>query len=102
MAGHLSKLGVMAPCPREDEPGARFSRRMTTDGVHVTMTRLAPSSGLDFDGLTAALKSVRDGIADALGVDDRDPRVTWSYGQERAKAYGVRITVTGAASQCGP
>jgi hypothetical protein len=57
----------------------------------VTLTRLAPSSGLDDDNLRASFKSVRDGIADALGIDDRNPLVTWAYGQERAKSYGVRI-----------
>ena len=37
------------------------------------------------------------GFCDALGIDDRDPRVTWRYGQERggAREYAVRITVEG-------
>jgi hypothetical protein len=60
----------------------------------VTLTRVAPRE-LDGDNLQRALKAVRDGIADALGVDDRDPRVTWQYGQARgaAKRYAVRITI---------
>lgn len=50
----------------------------------VTVTRVAPSRGLDpHDGLGASLKGVIDGIADALGVDDRDPRVIWRLEQRR-------------------
>lgn len=61
----------------------------------ITLTRLAPSPGLDFDGLTASLKSIRDGVTDALGLkDDSDPRLTWHYAQERSKTYGVRITIS--------
>jgi hypothetical protein len=40
---------------------------------------------LDDDNLAAGFKSVRDGIADALGIDDRDPRVTWAYAQQRGE-----------------
>lgn len=58
--------------------------------VVVTMTRVAPSSGLDDDNLRPALKAVRDGIADVLGVDDRDWRVRWEYDQRRGP-WGVEI-----------
>lgn len=64
----------------------------------VTITRLAPSGGLDpHDGLGAALKGVIDGIADGLGLtNDRDPRVTWVLGQRRSAkgVYAVEVTVT--------
>lgn len=63
----------------------------------VTLTRIAPSNGLDGDNLQGALKAVRDGVADAIGVDDRDPSVEWRYGQERGKEYAVRIEIAGAA-----
>lgn len=59
----------------------------------VTITRLAPSNGLDTDNLLSSQKGVRDQIATWLGVDDRDPRVTWEYAQERAREYGVRVEV---------
>ena len=59
----------------------------------VRLTRSAPSSGLDpHDGLPAALKAIVDGVADALGIDDRDPRVRWEYAQERGP-YAVRVEV---------
>lgn len=65
--------------------------------VTVTVTRIAPSAGLDpHDGLGAALKGCIDGTADALGLrSDRDPRVTWQLAQERGPQgyYGVRIRI---------
>jgi hypothetical protein len=50
---------------------------------------------LDDDNAQGALKNVRDGIADALGVDDRTPLVEWRYDQTRGKPreYGVRILI---------
>lgn len=44
--------------------------------VTVTLTRISPRE-LDDDNLASAMKHVRDGVADALGVDDRDRRITW-------------------------
>lgn len=61
----------------------------------VTLTRIAPRQ-LDGDNLQRALKAVRDGAADALGVDDGDPRIAWRYAQERPpipRSYAVRIEV---------
>lgn len=51
----------------------------------VLCVRIAPSVGLDpHDALPGSLKSIVDGIADALGLaSDRDPRVEWSYDQRR-------------------
>lgn len=58
----------------------------------VTIVRLGPRK-LDDDNLRGALKGIRDGMADRLGVDDADPEVEWRYGQESSKAYAVRIVV---------
>lgn len=60
--------------------------------ITVTLTRVAPRA-LDDDNLRGALKSIRDGIADCLGVDDRDARVTWRYAQRRGspREYAVDI-----------
>lgn len=60
----------------------------------VTLTRLS-SGTLDDDNVRAALKSVRDGIADKLGVADNDPRIQWRYAQEKTKrgVYGVRVRI---------
>ena len=62
----------------------------------VTLTRVAPSAGLDGDNLQGSLKACRDGVADWLGVDDRDPRVTWHYEQRRGGRgeYAVEVSIT--------
>ncbi|MFK3647926.1 hypothetical protein ACI2IY_05740 [Lysobacter enzymogenes] len=63
----------------------------------VHLTRIAPRK-LDDDNLQSGFKALRDGIADRLGIKDNDPRVTWSYDQERGKPheYAARITITRA------
>lgn len=55
----------------------------------ITLVRFGPRK-LDDDNLRGAMKGVRDGVADRLGVDDADPRITWEYQQEKGK-YGVRL-----------
>jgi len=73
---------------------------MSDASLSVTLTRIAPRA-LDGDNLAAGLKAVRDGVADALGVNDADPRVTWAYAQERGKPreYAVRIEIRADASR---
>jgi len=63
-------------------------------GAAVTLVRLAPRR-LDDDNLRGVLKAIRDGVADRLGIDDRDTRVRWRYAQESAGAgfYGVRLEI---------
>lgn len=57
----------------------------------VTLTRVAPSSGLDDDNLAGALKGVRDEVAKWLRIDDRDRMtVRYRYAQQRGP-WGVRI-----------
>ncbi len=62
--------------------------------VRVELVRIAPRE-LDTDNLQGAFKHVRDGVADALGVNDRDKRVAWTYEQRkgRPKQYGISIAV---------
>jgi hypothetical protein len=61
----------------------------------VTLVRVSPRE-LDDDNLRGALKATRDGIADYLGIDDRDPRVGWGYGQAKGKPkqYAVKVEVS--------
>lgn len=63
----------------------------------VTMTRLSPGV-LDSDNLQGALKAVRDGVADAFGMADNDPRIQRRYAQEKCKRgdFAVRIEVEAA------
>ncbi|MET3654067.1 hypothetical protein [Dyella japonica] len=65
----------------------------------VTITRIGPRM-LDGDNLQSACKGLRDGIADRLGVDDRDPAVEWRYTQEIAKPkrYAVRVRIESEAA----
>jgi hypothetical protein len=65
----------------------------------VTLTRIAPRE-LDDDNLAGGFKSVRDGVADWLGVDDRDRRIAWVYRQERGapKHYAARVEIKGAST----
>lgn len=59
--------------------------------VVVTLTRIAPRR-LDDDNAIGGLKSARDGVADWLGIDDADGRVTWLYRQEaQPKRFALRI-----------
>ena len=56
----------------------------------VTLTRISPRA-LDDDNLRGALKHVRDGVADRLGIDDRDPRVEWRYAQRKGAVKAVEV-----------
>jgi hypothetical protein len=61
----------------------------------VHLVRIAPSR-LDTDNAVGAHKAVRDQVAAWLGVDDRSPLVTWTYGQESdptPRTYGTRIEI---------
>lgn len=68
--------------------------------VTVLLTRIAPRK-FDTDGLAAAFKSVRDGIADRLGIDDGSDKIIWQYAQRRGKpkeyAVEIEVIVTEAA-----
>ena len=74
---------------------APFAWAMAEGQLTVTLTRLSERY-LDDDNVRGALKAVRDEVAAWLGVDDRDPRVTWAYAQQQVKRghFGVRVVVT--------
>lgn len=61
--------------------------------VDVSFTRLGRKP-FDSDNLAMSFKHVRDGVADALGVDDGDERVSWFYGQRIALYYAIEIRVS--------
>ena len=60
----------------------------------VTITRYGSVKIRDGDNLQGACKSCRDGIADALGMDDGDERITWRYEQGRSRRGQERVEVT--------
>lgn len=103
--GHLPSAGNMREHWRARAKRARDQRLMgraaadeahaparflSTPKVFVQFVRVAPRP-LDDDNLAFAFKSVRDGVADAFGVADNDPRFSWGYSQERGKPPSLRI-----------
>jgi hypothetical protein len=63
--------------------------------VRVKLTRISAGE-MDDDGLTGALKAVRDGVADAFGTDDSSrSSLRFEYAQEKCKRgyFGVRIQI---------
>ena len=58
----------------------------------VKIVRVGPRK-LDSDNLASACKAVRDGVADAIGIDDGDERIRWGYGQQKGKEYSITITI---------
>ena len=55
-----------------------------TPPLVVTLTRIAPSNGVDDDNLCGSLKACRDQVAAWLGVDDkRRDVVRYEYSQRR-------------------
>lgn len=69
--------------------------RLLRDGdrLVITLTRIGPGTLDSEDNLAAGFKAVRDGVADALGLNDRHPRLRWFYGQVRGGrgVYGARV-----------
>lgn len=67
--------------------------------LQITITRIGPGNRpMDTDGLANAAKPIRDGIADALKVDDGDRRNTWLYAQVRGP-YGCDVRITSKARE---
>ena len=71
--------------------------RQTPREATITLTRYSAGT-LDGDNLQGALKAIRDGVADAFGMADNDPRLIWLYEQRKCKrgTYSVEITITEA------
>ncbi|MBE0559117.1 MAG: endodeoxyribonuclease RusA [Proteobacteria bacterium] len=71
--------------------------------IAITLTRIAPRA-LDTDNLASGLKAVRDGVADALGVDDGSSRTKWRYAQERGKPgeFAVRVEIRAVPDDGAP
>lgn len=60
----------------------------------ITLTRIAPRMIKDCDNLASGFKGLRDGIADRIGIDDGDPRLTWIYRQKKGMCYAVEVAIT--------
>lgn len=70
-----------------------MERITSSSPIMVKITRIGKRR-LDCDNLARSNKAIRDGIADALGIDDGDERIRWHYGQRTSnEGYWVEIKV---------
>ena|ERR1700691_5422576 len=73
-----------------------------TGDIHIHLTRLGPKR-LDSDNVQAALKAIRDGVCDWLGIKDGiKDRTKWYYDQQVQRYYkSVKMKlVLGDDNQC--
>ena len=82
-----AKFTTLAAFPFRKVFGKRFVITITRYGLRK----------MDDDNLATSAKYVRDGIADALGIDDGDSRIKWEYKQEIGKAYGCKVQIRSSA-----
>lgn len=80
--------------------GPSHGQALLATGGTVMLTRLAPRP-LDSDNLASSLKAHRDGIADALGVDDGDQRIQWVYAQAKCLKGQAAVAVIIGAGRRG-
>jgi hypothetical protein len=60
--------------------------------LRITLIRISPGNKADLDNVVGGLKGVRDQVAEQLGFDDGDPRISWRYGQLKGP-WGVTVTI---------
>lgn len=68
-----------------------FLRKLLAESLVVRVVRVAPRELDGHDNLGMSLKAITDGVADVLGINDRDPRVRFVPDAEQSKTVGVRI-----------
>lgn len=68
------------------------SETLESGRMCVVLTRVSPKP-FDDDNNAAALKSVRDGMAEAFGINDADPRVTWVTDWRKGKMHAVEAAL---------
>lgn len=61
-------------------------------GLTVTLTRYAEKF-LDDDGLRRGFKHIRDGVADAFGIADNDPRLKFEYNQVAQPPSRINVRI---------
>lgn len=62
-------------------------------GAIVRLTRIGKRKMDKGDNLNSCLKAIRDGVADAIGIDDGDDRLQWEYDQRTEGRYAVEVEV---------
>lgn len=61
-------------------------------GLTITLTRYAEKF-LDDDGLRRGFKHIRDGVADAFGIADNDPRLRFEYNQVAQPPSRINVRI---------
>jgi hypothetical protein len=59
----------------------------------IRLTRIAPRKLDREDNLNTSMKSVRDGIADWLEIDDRSDQIQWLYDQRKGEPKDNRLQI---------
>lgn len=77
-------LAMLAGAPKLRNKGAKVGRVVITQRT----VRL-----LDSDNCEGALKTTRDAVAKFLGVDDGDPSISWTTGQQKVKRADVGVVI---------
>jgi hypothetical protein len=74
--------------------GPHFRKIMVTGRFTITLVRVG-ARPLDSDNLARSFKAIRDGVADAIGIDDGSALLTWKYNQVKGKPkeYAVKIQI---------
>lgn len=89
------EAGQSKPAPLRPLDIAKPQREKRKGRVGIIIT-LISCIGREFDddGNVAALKPLRDAIADSLGIDDGDKRLRWEYGQAESRGQlGVVVKI---------
>lgn len=89
---HIAKMKARDDAFRRCKSALGRSRPALPVAVSLTYRFSGPTP--DDDNVTARCKAARDGIAEALGVNDGDRRaVTWHYDQERVPRADMGLAV---------
>ncbi len=94
----LARIGLQQVLTGLADDRLRSWRRDYHTGgrIEILLVRVGPRP-LDSDNLAISCKGVRDGIADAIGLDDGAPGLIWTYAQEKGKEYSVKVRITTGA-----
>ncbi|MCE9567793.1 MAG: hypothetical protein K8U57_37820 [Planctomycetes bacterium] len=85
------RADAQAEALREAIDNAGLTNHRPPLPVAVTWTRIGKQK-LDDDNLARSFKSLRDRLAEWLGIDDGDPRITWRYQQSHGSP-GVTVQI---------
>jgi len=92
-ASGIVRLDGYSLVGRGKRPTVKPDTTLLARAVEVTFVRIGKRKLDKEDNLREALKNLKDGVADALGVDDADARITWSYAPQLLGDYAVEIVV---------